>query len=112
MAENDVIKIGIIAEPGISEYLDPEQSQPGTSKIQSESIFDMEKLKSIPYITDKGNFKELSNQVKWFVIESEHYCFKYAYCELCWLFANSASKKIYKMFESKNMTIGNILCMP
>ena len=71
-AENDVHKSGGIAEPDNSEYLNLDQQQPSTSTTQSDSFLDIEKLKSSPYVTDKGNFKELNHQVKRFVIENGH----------------------------------------
>ncbi|XP_049310255.1 uncharacterized protein LOC125778068 [Bactrocera dorsalis] len=69
--ENDDIS-GNIAGPDNSEYLDSEQPQPGTSKSLNESCLAIEKLKSLPHVTDKGNFKELNDQVKRFVIENGH----------------------------------------
>lgn len=71
-AENDVHKSGGIAEPDNCEYLNLDQQQPSTSTTQSDSFLDIEKLKSSPYVTDKGNFKELNHQVKRFVIENGH----------------------------------------
>ncbi|XP_049306268.1 uncharacterized protein LOC125776757 [Bactrocera dorsalis] len=70
-AENDDIS-GNIAGPDNSEYLDSEQPQPGTSKSLNESCLDIEKLKSLPHVTAKDNFKELNDQVKRFVIENGH----------------------------------------
>ncbi|KAL4720889.1 hypothetical protein ACJJTC_002931 [Scirpophaga incertulas] len=70
-AEKDVIGVNI-AEPDNREYLDSEQPQPGTSKSSNESFLDIEKLKCLPHVTDKGNFEELNDQVKRFVIENGH----------------------------------------
>lgn len=39
-----VTKSGSTVEQDNSEYLDPEQPQPGTSKTESESFFDVEKM--------------------------------------------------------------------
>ncbi|RVE51654.1 hypothetical protein evm_003786 [Chilo suppressalis] len=55
-AENDDIS-GNIAGPDNSQYLDSEQPQPGTSKSLNESCFDIEKLKSLPHVTDKERNK-------------------------------------------------------
>ncbi|GBP49250.1 hypothetical protein EVAR_96558_1 [Eumeta japonica] len=60
------------AAPGTSVHPDPEQPQQGTSKNQSEPYFSVNNIESSPYVTDKGNFKELTDQVKRFVIENGH----------------------------------------
>jgi hypothetical protein len=72
--ELDVTKRNSMADaaPDASGYPDPEQPQQGTSKNQSESYFSVNNIASSPYITDKGNFKELNDQVKRFVIENGH----------------------------------------
>ncbi|GBP04903.1 Zinc finger MYM-type protein 1 [Eumeta japonica] len=60
------------AAPDTSVYPDPEQPQQGTSKNQSEPYFSVNNIASSPYVTDKGNLKELTDQVKRFVIENGH----------------------------------------
>ncbi|GBP07891.1 hypothetical protein EVAR_78055_1 [Eumeta japonica] len=60
------------AAPDTSVYSDPEQPQQGTSKNQSEPYFSVNNIASSPYVTDKGNFKELTDQLKRFVIENGH----------------------------------------
>ncbi|GBP59854.1 hypothetical protein EVAR_40238_1 [Eumeta japonica] len=52
------------AAPDTSVYPDPEQPQQGTSKNQSEPYFSVNNIASSPYVTDKGNFKELTDQLK------------------------------------------------
>lgn len=70
----DVTESNSIADaaPDTSVYADPEQPEQGTSENQSESYFSVNNSASSPYITDKGNFKELNDQVKRFVIENGH----------------------------------------
>lgn len=58
------------AAPNTSVHPDPEQPQQGTSKNQK--YFSVNNIVSSPYVTDKGNFKELNDQVKRFVIENGH----------------------------------------
>ena len=72
--ELDLPKSNSVADvaPDTSVYQDPKQPQPGTSKTQNESSFSMNSIASSPYVTDKGNFKELTDQVKRFVIENGH----------------------------------------
>lgn len=64
------------AAPDTSVYRDPEhtvkQSQQGSSKKQSKSDLSVNNIASSAYVTDKGNFKELNDKVKWFVIENGH----------------------------------------
>ncbi|GBP50612.1 hypothetical protein EVAR_28802_1 [Eumeta japonica] len=60
------------AAPDTSVYPDPEQPQQGTSKNQSEPYFSVNNMASSPHVTDKSNFKELTDQVKRFVIENRH----------------------------------------
>ncbi|GBP83442.1 Zinc finger MYM-type protein 5 [Eumeta japonica] len=60
------------AEPNTSVYPDPEQPQQGTSKNEREIYFSVNNIVSSPYVTDMGNFKELTDQVKRFVIENGH----------------------------------------
>ncbi|GBP84018.1 hypothetical protein EVAR_15755_1 [Eumeta japonica] len=54
----------------IPELPDAAPDTSGTSKNQSESYFSVSNIGSSPYVTDKGNFKELTDQVKRFVIET------------------------------------------
>ncbi|XP_026483029.1 zinc finger MYM-type protein 5-like [Ctenocephalides felis] len=56
------------AAPNTSDYLNSETPQQGTSKL----YFCMEKIISSPYVTDKGNFIDLNDQVKRFIIENGH----------------------------------------
>lgn len=41
-------------------------------KALNESFFDEEKIMCFPYVTDKTDFKELNDQLKWFVSEKVH----------------------------------------
>lgn len=59
----DMTKCGSIVEPDNSEYLTPDQQQLDKCKTQSEAFFYVEKVRSLPYVTDKGYFKELNDEV-------------------------------------------------